>query len=86
MGSADYPRGGGGTAAFAPVFGVDDLEATKRNLLGRALKLLGKQELAKRLNIPTPLFDDWVRGDATMPDGKLMELARTMDKLSREKK
>jgi hypothetical protein len=65
---------------------VDDLEATKRNLLGRAVKLLGKEELAKRLNIPTPLFDDWVRGDATMPDGKLMELARTMDQLSREKK
>ena len=85
MRSADYPGGGGGTA-FAPVFGVDDLEATKRNLLGRAVKLLGKEELAKRLNIPTPLFDDWVRGDSTMPDGKLMELARTMDKLSREKK
>lgn len=85
MRSEDYPGGGGGTA-FAPVFGVDDLEATKRNLLGRAVKLLGKEELAKRLNIPTPLFDDWVRGDATMPDGKLMELARTMDKLSREKK
>jgi hypothetical protein len=85
MRSADDPGGGGGTA-FAPVFGVDDLEATKRNLLGRAVKLLGKEELAKRLNIPTPLFDDWVRGDATMPDGKLMELARTMDKLSREKK
>jgi hypothetical protein len=65
---------------------VDDLEATKRNLLGRAVKLLGKEELAKRLNIPTPLFDDWVRGAATMPDGKLMELARTMDQLSREKK
>jgi hypothetical protein len=85
MRSADYPRSGGGTA-FAPVLGVDDLEATKRNLLGRAVKLLGKEELAKRLNIPTAVFDDWVRGDATMPDGKLMELARTMDKISREKK
>jgi hypothetical protein len=50
------------------------------------VKLLGKDELAKRLNIPTSLFDDWVRGDATMPDGKLMELARTMDRLSREQK
>jgi ribosome-binding protein aMBF1 (putative translation factor) len=64
----------------------DDLDATKRGLLGRAVKLLGREELAKRLNIPASLFDDWVRGDATMPDGKLMELARTMDKLSREEK
>jgi hypothetical protein len=63
-----------------------NLDATKRGLLERALKLLGKEQLARRLNIPTALFDDWVRGDATMPDGKLMELARTMDKLSREPK
>jgi hypothetical protein len=62
---------------------VEDLDATKRGLLERAVKLLGRDELAKRLNIPTSIFDDWVRGDATMPDGKLMELARTMDKLSR---
>jgi hypothetical protein len=60
------------------------MDATKRGLLERAVKLLGKDELAKRLNIPPSLFDDWVRGDATMPDGKLMDLARTMDKLSRE--
>jgi hypothetical protein len=63
-----------------------DLNATKRGLLERAVKLLGKEQLARRLNIPTTLFDDWVRGDATMPDGKLMDLARTLDKLSREEK
>jgi hypothetical protein len=63
-----------------------DLNATKRGLLERAVKLLGKEQLARRLNIPTSLFDDWVRGDATMPDGKLTELARTMDKISREEK
>ena len=61
-----------------------DLNATKRGLLERAVKLLGKEQLARRLNIPTTLFDDWVRGDATMPDGKLMD--RTLDKLSREEK
>jgi hypothetical protein len=65
---------------------MDDLDATKRHLLQRAMKLLGRDELARRLNIPTSMFDDWIRGDATMPDGKLMELARTMDKLSREQK
>jgi hypothetical protein len=50
---------------------VDELAATKRGLLERAMKLLGKTELPKRLNIPTALFDDWVRGDATMPDDDL---------------
>ena len=61
---------------------MDELHATKRGLLERALQLLGRDELAKRLNIPTSLVDDWVRGNAAMPDGKLMEIARTMDKLS----
>ena len=67
--------------------GVDDfkqIEARKRYLLERAAKLMGRDQLAQRLGIPTALFEDWIRGDATMPDGKLMELARVLDRLSRE--
>lgn len=69
--------------------GVDDfkqIEARKRYLLERAAKLMGRDELAQRLGIPSALFDDWIRGDATMPDGKLMELARVLDTLSRNQK
>ena len=63
---------------------MKQIEARKRYLLERAAKLMGRDELARRLGIPSALFEDWVRGDATMPDGKLMELARVLDKMSRE--
>jgi ribosome-binding protein aMBF1 (putative translation factor) len=66
---------------------VDDfmqIEARKRYLLQRAAKLMGRDQLAQRLGIPSAVFDDWIRGDATMPDGKLMELARVLDMVSRE--
>ena len=66
---------------------VDDfkqIEARKRYLLERAAKLMGRDELARRLRIPSALFEDWIRGDATMPDGKLMELAHVLDRLSQE--
>jgi DNA-binding transcriptional regulator YdaS (Cro superfamily) len=59
------------------------LEARKRYLLERAAKLLGRDELARRLGIPPALFEDWIRGDASMPDGKLMDLARVLDGMSR---
>jgi ribosome-binding protein aMBF1 (putative translation factor) len=67
--------------------GVDDfkqIEARKRYLLERAAKLMGRDQLAQRLGIPSAVFEDWIRGDATMPDGKLMELARVLDMVSRE--
>jgi len=59
-------------------------DATKRQIIERATKLLGQDELARRLNVASSLLDDWLRGDATMPDGKLMDLARVLDSISRE--
>jgi len=47
---------------------------------------MGRDELAQRLNVPPTLLEAWMRGDATMPDGKLMELARALDNISRGKK
>ena len=58
--------------------------ATRRQLLERAGKLVGRDELARRLNVPSTLLEAWLRGDATMPDGKLMQLARVLDNISRE--
>jgi hypothetical protein len=56
----------------------------KRELLNRAAKLLDVVDLARRLNVPSALLETWMRGDATMPDGKLMDLARLLDRISRE--
>ena len=68
--------------------GMDDdghhIDATKRQLIERAAKLLGQDELARRLNVASSLLGAWLRGEVTMPDGKLMELARALDKISRE--
>jgi DNA-binding transcriptional regulator YiaG len=56
----------------------------KRELLKRAVRLLDVIELARRLNVPSSLLESWMRGDATMPDGKLMDLARLLDRISRD--
>jgi hypothetical protein len=60
--------------------------ATKQQLLARGAKLLGREELAKRLNMPCSLLEAWLCGTATMPDGKLLDLARLFDDISREDK
>jgi DNA-binding transcriptional regulator YdaS (Cro superfamily) len=62
------------------------LDARKRQLIERASKLVGQEQLARRLNVSPALLEAWLSGDATLPDGKLMELARVMDKLSREER
>jgi transcriptional regulator with XRE-family HTH domain len=62
------------------------LDARKRQLIERASKLVGNEQLARRLNVSSALLEAWLSGDATLPDGKLMELARVMDKLSREER
>jgi hypothetical protein len=56
----------------------------KRELLNRAVKLLDVIDLARRLNVPSTLLETWMRGEATMPDGKLMDLARLLDRISRQ--
>jgi hypothetical protein len=61
-------------------------QATKRTLLQRSAKLLGKDELAARLGVPKHLLDVWLRGLATMPDRKLLPLADLLDKLADSKK
>jgi transcriptional regulator with XRE-family HTH domain len=56
----------------------------KRELLNRAAKLLEVTDLARRLNVSSTLVETWMRGEATMPDAKLMDLARLLDRISRE--
>jgi hypothetical protein len=59
---------------------------SRQVLLSKAADLVGRQKLARCLNISPALLDSWISGSGSMPDGKLMELALTMDKLSREQK
>jgi hypothetical protein len=56
----------------------------KRQLLTRAARLLEASDLARRLYVPSALLESWMRGEATMPDAKLMDLARLLDRISRE--
>lgn len=60
------------------------MAATKRQLLERGAKLLGPEELARRLNMPATVLEAWLCGTATMPDGKLMDLARLFHRISQE--
>lgn len=61
-------------------------ESTKQRLLKEAAKLLGKDELAAQLRVPQQLLDAWMRGLATMPDRKLLQLADLLDKFGRPEK
>ena len=55
---------------------------TKQELLRRAVKLMGHDELALRLKVPAPLLEAWMRGASSMPDRKLILLANILDQFS----
>jgi transcriptional regulator with XRE-family HTH domain len=62
------------------------MDDVKQRLLREAANMVGKEELARRMNVPVTLLDAWMRGLATMPDRKILPLADLMlDKLEREK-
>ncbi len=56
----------------------------KKTLLQRASTLLGRDELARRLGVPPALLEAWIAGDATMPDGQLLNLSRVLERAARE--
>jgi hypothetical protein len=57
------------------------LDATKRQLMERTARLLGREQLARRLNVAPALIEAWVSGAATLPDRKLLELSRVLSEL-----
>lgn len=61
-------------------------ESAKARLLRKAADLLGEDDLAARLRVPTTLLDAWMRGLAAMPDSKLLLLADVLDKIAERKK
>lgn len=56
----------------------------KKTLLQRASTLLGRDELARRLGVPPALLEAWIAGDATMPDGQLLNLSRVLERVASE--
>ena len=64
---------------------TDTAPANKKkvDILRRAEALLGRERLAKRLGVPLSLLENWMRGDVTMPDGKLLELAAALVELAK---
>jgi hypothetical protein len=58
----------------------------KQDLLRRAEELMGRDRLAKRLGTAPAMLEAWMRGDVTMPDGKLLDLAAALAELADHRK
>lgn len=54
-------------------------QSTRQLLLELAVKGFGRAELARRLDVPLAVLDDWLSGDAQMPDAKLLALVEALD-------
>lgn len=59
---------------------------TKQRLLTEAAKLIGVEELANRLGVPSWLLVAWIEGAGTMPDRKLKALAEVFEEFGRPEK
>jgi hypothetical protein len=58
------------------------VDTTKQALLRKAARLVGHDELARRLNVPPNLLHVWLRGHASIPDRKMLPLADLLEQLS----
>ena len=56
-----------------------------RELVSRATKLVGSEQLARQLDVPESMLQLWINGDAKMPDRKLFLLAAILVKVAEGK-
>jgi len=56
-----------------------------RELVSRAAKLVGPEELARQLEVPASLLRLWIDGEAKIPDRKLFSLAAILVKVAEGK-
>jgi transcriptional regulator with XRE-family HTH domain len=56
----------------------------KYRILLDAAKLIGAKELARRLNVPEQLVAEWMRGDATISDSRLLKLSDVLQRWAQE--
>jgi transcriptional regulator with XRE-family HTH domain len=65
---------------------VEIARLKKQQVLQQAVTLLGKEQVAASLKVSTSLLEAWLRGDASMPDGKLLALAAELVKYAEPKR
>ena len=58
----------------------------RQELLKRAVALIGHDELALVLGVPSTLLDVWLRGLASMPARKVLKLADVLESIGDSKK
>jgi uncharacterized caspase-like protein len=56
-------------------------QSTAQAFLRIAVGLIGADQVASRLNSPAHLVDAWMRGQATIPERKLLGLIDLLEKL-----
>jgi transcriptional regulator with XRE-family HTH domain len=58
----------------------------KQQVLQQAVTLLGKEKVAASLKVSINLLESWIRGDGSVPDGKLLALAAELVRFAEPKK
>lgn len=56
-----------------------------QQLVSRVAELVGREQLAEQLSVPEALLDQWIRGEARMPERKLFALAAILVKVAEDK-
>ena len=57
-------------------------QTAKQEVLRKAADLVGREELAGLLKVPVTTLDEWLEGNASMPDRKRRMLGDILDDLS----
>ena len=55
------------------------VQSARQLLLELAVKGFGRGELARKLNVPLAVLDDWLSGHTAVPDAKLLVLIDVLD-------
>lgn len=58
---------------------LDMRRNSRQRLLDLMVARVGRARVAARLDVPLVLLDDWITGDALLPDGKLVALIDLID-------
>lgn len=58
---------------------LDTGRNTRQRLLDLMVAWLGRAQLAARLGVPLVLLEDWLAGEAPIPNGKLVALIDLID-------
>jgi len=54
-------------------------KTTRQRLLELMVSRIGSAELARRLGVPHAILNDWINGESSMPDAKLVALVDLID-------